>query len=184
MKIVRSIFALVIVSVAVGSCGDKDGASSKTMLQSSDHAAEIARMKAAVQAQLKDPDSAQFQEVVYREQMVFPSFEKEGAPVGIDYAVCGQVNARNGFGGYVGYRSFYAVGRNPRGKKGELFYDEGFQLASIYDPGNAAHCQMEWGFWKHHSMLCAAPGSAEIPRIVPSTFNCDHGHPELRKAGQ
>lgn len=49
----------------------------------------IERGKAAVIATLKDPSSAQFRNVVL----------KGGA-------VCGEVNAKNAFGGYVGFQHF------------------------------------------------------------------------------
>lgn len=42
--------------------------------------------------QLRDPSSAQFHKV----------FTREGA-------VCGQVNGKNGFGAYVGFKRFYVV---------------------------------------------------------------------------
>jgi hypothetical protein len=47
----------------------------------------------AVQAELKDPDSAQFRNIVASET-----------------AACGEVNAKNAFGGYVGYTRFIYVG--------------------------------------------------------------------------
>ena len=43
--------------------------------------------------QLNDPESAQFR-----------NLELAGD------AVCGEVNAKNGFGGYVGFQPFYALG--------------------------------------------------------------------------
>ena len=51
----------------------------------------------AVQAQLRDPGSAQFRDVVVVRQ-------------DSSTAVCGEVNAKNGFGGYIGYSSFVAIG--------------------------------------------------------------------------
>ncbi|MDN8035513.1 hypothetical protein [Burkholderia vietnamiensis] len=53
----------------------------------------IAEVEAVVVASLKDPESAQFRDVF----------------VGVTYA-CGQVNARNGFGGYTGFNDFYVSG--------------------------------------------------------------------------
>jgi hypothetical protein len=60
-------------------------------------AAEIKLVIAAkniVLAGLKDPDSAKFREVGI-------------APNG--RAVCGQFNAKNGYGGYIGYKRFIAA---------------------------------------------------------------------------
>ncbi|WP_036052429.1 hypothetical protein [Bradyrhizobium sp. URHD0069] len=53
----------------------------------------IARAKAVVRANLRDPDSAQFQDII-----VFRHGNKHTA--------CGSVNSKNGFGGYVGYKPF------------------------------------------------------------------------------
>jgi hypothetical protein len=50
-----------------------------------------------IRKRLKDPDSAKFKGVF------FSTFE--GTPV-----VCGQVNSKNGFGGYTGYQHFVAAG--------------------------------------------------------------------------
>ena len=61
---------------------------------------EIAQAKASIASQLKDPGSAQFTKVIY-----VPPTGK--AKVGI---ACGWVNAKNSYGGYVGFRPFYASG--------------------------------------------------------------------------
>jgi hypothetical protein len=54
----------------------------------------IARAKAALVKSLKDPESARISDVV-----------RKTSPVGADY-ICGQVNAKNGFGGYTGSKAF------------------------------------------------------------------------------
>jgi hypothetical protein len=54
----------------------------------------INRAEQSVKQQLNDPDSAEFSEI----KIVGPS------PI---ETVCGRVNAKNLFGGYVGYRRFY-----------------------------------------------------------------------------
>ena len=46
---------------------------------------------------LKDADSAQYREVTYRKRMGFS-------------VLCGEVNAKNSFGGYSGYRPFLVIG--------------------------------------------------------------------------
>lgn len=52
--------------------------------------------EAALKDRMKDPDAAQFRnEVVYRR--------------GDTLVVCGEVNAKNGYGGYVGFRRFVAM---------------------------------------------------------------------------
>lgn len=47
------------------------------------------KVEAAVAQQLRDPDSAQFRNII-----------------GSDDAYCGEVNAKNGFGAYTGFRKF------------------------------------------------------------------------------
>jgi hypothetical protein len=49
-------------------------------------------MKAAVADQLKDPDSAKFRKVAI-----------------VRGSVCGEINAKNSMGGYVGYKRFMVV---------------------------------------------------------------------------
>lgn len=56
----------------------------------------------AVEARLKDPDSAKFSPMTVR--------DKDGV-----VTVCGDVNAKNGFGGYGGDQSYIVTG------KGALF---------------------------------------------------------------
>ena len=72
-------------------------AASPTFSQSNDAAngATVASAKAKLTIQLKDPDSAQFTGIVV------------AAEHGL---VCGWVNAKNSFGGYVGYRPFFVMG--------------------------------------------------------------------------
>ena len=53
--------------------------------------------KQNVEAKLKDPQSAQFQNLVVS--------GKAGASI-----VCGEVNAKNGFGGYTGFKRFVSAG--------------------------------------------------------------------------
>lgn len=58
----------------------------------------------AVTAQLKDPDSAKFGDAFV---VVTPAKESPGLE---DVAVCGLVNAKNGFGGYTGDQRYVAYG--------------------------------------------------------------------------
>ena len=57
------------------------------------------RGKDAVRAKLKDPDSAQFQNVRFYQG-------KDGVPM-----TCGEVNSKNSFGGYGGFQKFVSAGR-------------------------------------------------------------------------
>ncbi len=62
--------------------------------------AQIMQARRAVTSSMRDPDSAEFRKVV----------AVEAGAKGI-YAVCGEVNGRNGFGGMTGFSSFlYLVG--------------------------------------------------------------------------
>lgn len=56
----------------------------------------ISDAKTVVVRTFKDPDSAQFRNIVIRDS-------------GKRRAVCGEVNAKNSYGGYVGYRAFYVI---------------------------------------------------------------------------
>lgn len=59
---------------------------------------EIAIIQKAMESRLKDPDSMRLQNVR------FAPNKTEGMQT-----VCGEVNAKNSYGGYVGFRGFYAV---------------------------------------------------------------------------
>lgn len=78
----------------------------------------IAAAKAVVKQSLKDPDSAKFQNVRV-----------------VDYndgkVVCGEVNAKNSYGGYVGYASFVAGVLNAK------TYDTSSQYEYINEAANA-----------------------------------------------
>lgn len=54
----------------------------------------------AVRQMLKDPESARFRSVASTAHVT---------PRGEKVYVCGEVNAKNSFGGYVGFRHFYAI---------------------------------------------------------------------------
>jgi hypothetical protein len=60
-------------------------------------AAWISNGQQSIKTQLKDPESATFRNVHF--------YSGGGTPV-----VCGEVNARNGFGGYTGFERFVAAG--------------------------------------------------------------------------
>ena len=58
----------------------------------------IAKGKVAVKLRLNDPDSAQFRNVYFHRG-------KDNLPL-----TCGEVNSKNGFGGYVGFQHFISGG--------------------------------------------------------------------------
>lgn len=61
----------------------------------------ISKAKDAVSYDMRDPASAQFREVTY---YLRPSKKPDGEPM---HVVCGQVNAKNAYGAYVGFRRFF-----------------------------------------------------------------------------
>jgi hypothetical protein len=50
----------------------------------------VAEVKREILRKLKDPESARFRDVRV-----------------VDHAACGEINAKNSYGGYVGFRRFY-----------------------------------------------------------------------------
>lgn len=72
--------------------------------------------KDKMQATLKDPDSAKYQDV-------FAHRLANGA-----YIFCGRVNAKNGFGGYVGYVRFIAAGAAVAMENATKDFDEGWNM--------------------------------------------------------
>jgi hypothetical protein len=73
--------------------------------------AEAIKMEALVKSDLKDPDSARFRNI-RRVYMPTPKEVSTADPTTLAY--CGEVNARNSFGGYTGFQPFaVAVGKNP-----------------------------------------------------------------------
>jgi hypothetical protein len=61
----------------------------------------------AVRAQLKDGDSAKFRNLYVKTQF---SGQYVGTKFVNDVATCGEVNAKNGYGAYTGFRRFYVLG--------------------------------------------------------------------------
>jgi hypothetical protein len=65
--------------------------------------ARAEQAKNAVKAILKDPESAQFRNLYTK------SYAGKPSP---NDAVCGEVNAKNSYGGYIGFTRFYQVSPN------------------------------------------------------------------------
>lgn len=74
---------------------DADAASEKAVVQ-----AEVDRFKAVLTERFKDPSSAQFKNVVAY---------GVAKPLRISF-MCGQVNAKNSYGAYIGYKRFFMIG--------------------------------------------------------------------------
>lgn len=84
----KIVATLALIGVAFGA-----GAQSTDQL--------ISDAKAAIIQKLKDPDSATFRNVVYA-----PAAQGTGG------TVCGEVNARNAYGGYAGFTPFFVIGQS------------------------------------------------------------------------
>lgn len=118
--------ALVVIGLvaALAFCSpDKDTSTTGTSDEASapddplaDESAQmlwIVRSKDGIKARLRDPESAEFENVRF--------FSGGKAP-----AVCGEVNAKNGFGGYTGSQRFIASGE-------EIAFLEGDVGAAEFD---------------------------------------------------
>lgn len=85
------VVVLVLLSVLVSACGNSEPS------QAAKEASYIALNQDRIKGRLKDPASAEF-----RNSFVSNAI---GAPV-----VCGEVNAKNSFGGYTGFQRFVSGG--------------------------------------------------------------------------
>ena len=72
------------------------------------------KTKEIVLSSLKDPNSAQFKNIK---------------------GVCGEVNAKNSFGGYIGFKEFYISSGEP------VFYDDDIDDPQSFTRGWVAHCE-------------------------------------------
>ena len=87
----------ILIAMAAVACS--------TALAQKPPAVDEAALRAAMDGSLKDAASARFRAIQH-----LPT-EKPGV-----WNVCGQVNAKNGYGGYAGYSPFLAVVGQPKGK--------------------------------------------------------------------
>ena len=92
---------IVVVSLGIAACGGAEDRSvsasgGEGTYSESKKYAWNEQGKDAIKTKLKDPESAQFRNV---------QFHSGVAPV-----TCGEVNAKNSFGGYSGYERFIAGG--------------------------------------------------------------------------
>lgn len=92
---------VLLVSVGIAACGSGGDSSNQAggdeeVYRESKQYAWNEQGKEAIKTKLKDPDSAQFRNVQFH--------------AGIAPVTCGEVNAKNSFGGYSGYERFIAGG--------------------------------------------------------------------------
>jgi hypothetical protein len=80
---------------------------------------ETQALTAEVRSRLKDPDSAMFRDV--------RAVRKGDSPA----RVCGYVNSRNAFGGYVGFVPFVALQTGPNNFEVPAIGDDSFGLSEV-----------------------------------------------------
>lgn len=91
----RRQFLCVVLASVVSSCGSPSDAGGSKMDEVMSWGVAT---KMKLNEGLKDPDTAEFRNVV-----VYNVRMNDGSK---GYAFCGEVNAKNGFGGYSGYQRF------------------------------------------------------------------------------
>ncbi len=94
------------------------GAETRPFLEKNGEEKTITAAQDSLRQTLKDPDSAKFQNVRIADY--------DGGKV-----VCGEVNGKNSYGGYVGYKRFAA------GISGATIYDTSSEYPNINDASNA-----------------------------------------------
>lgn len=121
MQYTRALAALLAFSAGA--------AGAQTMVTSRDAAKIAAAAKANIVKKLKDPGSAKF-----RGLFISASEFPDGGKVYTIHSLCGEVNAKNSYGGYSGFRRFVANAIAPGGQ--------------IDDPDdNAAAYAFQQGSW-------------------------------------
>lgn len=86
----KYVFCGVLLAGLIAGCGREDSKADKEAIY-------IVRQQQRIEERLRDPSSAQFRDVFVGYGM--------GTPI-----VCGHVNSKNAFGGYVGYQRFISGG--------------------------------------------------------------------------
>lgn len=96
-------YAIPVIAALMlpGMASAEDAAPKKAIVTLSQE--QIDAAKKVVADTLKDPESARFSDVY--------GIAGENAEPG-KHAVCGRVNAKNSYGGYVGYRPFLVMGKH------------------------------------------------------------------------
>lgn len=88
--------------ILLSACGSSSDGGSGSSSESERLAGFQVMAKQALEGTLKDPDSAK-----YRNVHAYRVNNKDGQSV---YVFCGEVNAKNAFGGYPGYERFVSMG--------------------------------------------------------------------------
>ncbi len=108
----KQLVQALLISITVSGCS----------VESTTDSVDIAKARKLATAKLLDPDSALFRELkVIRERSEDrQSQSKETSAAEPDVFVCGEINTKNSYGGYTGYRRFVA-----RINNGYIFTDLG-----------------------------------------------------------
>lgn len=117
---------VVVLALTLACCG--------ASLAASAGSARVEHAKAVILENLRDPESARFRSIYQRSSTQI-------------HNVCGQVNAKNGFGGYVGYRRFivWSYSGLPSGSPGTEVSIEGVEEQEAFE-----------AFWKLKCVLTGA----------------------------
>lgn len=113
------LMAAVILGVMVGACGPTEREKSEAATAKAKAEAEAADAAirdvgiSGTRETFRDPEGANFRKVFLRPLEETPKAKKLGNKF---TAVCGEVNAKNAYGGYVGYAPFAAIVRLNSGK--------------------------------------------------------------------
>ncbi|HEY0464572.1 MAG TPA: hypothetical protein VGC79_10200 [Polyangiaceae bacterium] len=109
MQVIRAWLCLPMLLVVLHGCGSSSAEERLAQERQSRESNWIEVGKDAVRAKLKDPDSATFRNAVFRRHGAAP-------------LACGEVNAKNSFGGKGGFQRFIFMG----GQLGVVF-EEGMK---------------------------------------------------------
>jgi len=93
----RIIFGASLIGLLFIGCGSKEN--NTEVSEETKQLVWIDKGKEAIKGNLKDPKSAEFRNVYFS--------KSGGVPM-----TCGEVNSKNGFGGFVGFQKFVSAG-NP-----------------------------------------------------------------------
>lgn len=148
---------LVAAGLALAGCGDPD-------------AALIEQGQQQVLERLRDPGSAQF-----RNLRIGSLRSEEGSVI---RSVCGEVNSRNGFGGYVGFQPFATVierrqspAHQDRSVGGGNYTPWGEGVTVVASPDDC-------GTMADIAFHCEADGVTSDEQIIMSTANLASGSAE------
>lgn len=94
------------------------------------------KAKDLVAGQLRDPSSAQFRDLRKTRQGV----------------VCGEVNGKNGYGGYAGFQRFIA-----KPDTGEVWLEPAEEIVADGSNESLSHASKSLNFTVKHMQLCLTP---------------------------